>query len=127
MAESVTRYVRDRAGDAVRGIARYDESGYTLEYTRSDLDHGEVDRRVAALYEEVTWDWNPPEDQAMAALGDAYATLEVRAEAVIITLRIDDDEGLLLSLAPSVTNDLVEFLGEVLDRTRPDHGSPRDQ
>jgi len=121
--ESITAYAKERAGDALRVVARYDKAGYSVEHARSDLDRTDVDRRVAAVYDQLTWDWSPPEDEVMRAVGEAYATIQVRTDAVIVNLETGDAGGVLLSFSPSVTTDVVAFLGELLDRADADSAS----
>jgi hypothetical protein len=115
MNDSLVTYVEQQAGEYLRTVALYDDSGFEILYRRDDLGEARVTNRVQMVYDNITWDWNPDDDGLSTELGATQATLQVRNEAIIIQLVTGDTEGYLISLAPGAARNLTTFLKKCLD------------
>lgn len=114
--ESVVRYVRERAGDSLRVIAEYDRDGYEMAYLRDDLDREKVERRASVLHGYLSGSDRSEPDEVTTALGDPYASVQLRESAVIVNLVTEDRAGVLVSMETSVCRDLHGFVDECLAR-----------
>lgn len=115
MARSLVSFVERRAGDTLRAIAEYDNTEFELLYRRDDLPRSEITTRVETIHENITWAWNPSDDDVIAELGEKRATVQVRKDAVIIHLLEDVHQGYLIGLDPDAARNLTTFLGECLN------------
>ena len=115
MANSLVPFVEQRAGESLRAIAEYGKTDVDLIYYRDDLPKTEVSKRVNTIHNNITWAWNPGDDEIVSELGVKRATLQVREEAVIIHLLEEVNHGYLIGLEPDAARDLTTFLGECLN------------
>lgn len=116
MDNALVSYVRQQAGESLRAVAVYDDSGFEMLHRREDLAEHVVTGRVQMVYGNITWDWNPDDDDLSEELGATQATLQVREEAIIIQLVTSETGGYLISLAPGAARNLTTFLKNCLDQ-----------
>lgn len=116
MNNALVTYVRRQAGESLRAVAIYDDSSFEVLHRREDLAEHIVSGRVRMVYDNITWDWNPDDDDLSEELGATQATLQVREEAIIIQLVTSETGGYLISLAPDAARNLTTFLTNCLDQ-----------
>ena len=115
MAQSLVSFVERQAGESLRAIAEYDNADIELLYLRNDLHQREISDRVETIHDNITWVWNPKEDEkVISKLGEKRATVQVREDAVIIHLLAERKQGYLIGLEPDAARNLTTFLGECL-------------
>ncbi|GAB7012593.1 hypothetical protein [Halolamina salina] len=123
MTEELIAYLRRRAGSHLRAVAAYDESAWEITYLRDDLDRRMARERTEKIYGGVKTGLGPSgiEDE----MGERYATLQVRDEAVLLNLTWNETEGAIVGLEPEAASQLTGFIDECLKHGSPDSVSPR--
>lgn len=116
MAHTLVSFVQRRAGESLRAIAEYETADLDLLYYRDDLPKTEITERVDTIHDNITWAWNPGDEEVVSKLGAKRATVQVREEAVVIHLLKGVNHGYLIGLEPGAARNLTTFLGECLDR-----------
>ena len=114
MTDSLVAFVKQQAGESLRAIAHYEQTDFDLLYHRDDLATETVTQRVATIHDNITWAWNPRDDDLAAELGKTHATLQVRDDAIIIHLLETHKEGYLIGLEPDAARNLTTFLNQCL-------------
>lgn len=114
MTDSLVTFARQRAGEYLRAVAEYERTEFHLLYYRDDLDRATIAERVDTIHDNITWSWNPDDDEGVAALGEKRATLQIREQAVILHLLEGRHRGYLVGLDPAAARDLTSFVGECL-------------
>lgn len=112
MTEELVSYLERRAGSYLREVAVYDENAWEITYLREDLDKQMARERTEAIYGGIKAGLGPQglEDQ----IGERYATLQVRDEAVLLNLPWNSSEGAFVGLEPDAATQLTGFLDECL-------------
>lgn len=118
MGNSLVSFVHQRAGESLRAIAEYEQTDFDLLYYRDDLPRTTIRDRVETVHGNITWAWNPDDDddEVVAELGKKRATVQVRDEVIIIHLLEGVNHGYLIGLEPDAARNLTTFLGECLNR-----------
>ncbi|AHG05307.1 hypothetical protein HALDL1_11330 [Halobacterium sp. DL1] len=119
--ESLVEYLQDRAGGHLRGVVRYDGSGFDVVYVRDGLDGDAFRARVSNIHESIVG--QPAAEIGDETFGKAYATLSVRKHAVVLNFRREPRSGILVGLDPEAARQLVAFIHESMERGLPE-GSP---
>lgn len=114
MGNSLVSFVEQRAGDSLRAVAKYEKADFDLLYYRDDLQKHTITKRVDTIHGNITWAWNPDEEEVASELGEKRATLQIREEAVVIHLLETAHQGYLIGLEPDAARNLTTFLGECL-------------
>lgn len=122
--ERLAEYLRDRAGENLRGVIEYDGDGYEINYMREDLDADAFRQRVEYAYTRILQ--GQTNESELAAFGKSYATLSVREYAVILNLRRTPTEGILVGLDPGAARQLVSFIHDSLEHAFPE-GDPSER
>lgn len=113
---ALIEYLENRADDYLRAVGQYDGDSHELEYVREGLDGSKIQQRFDALHANITWSWNPPEDETLETLGEKYATVHLREKVVIVHLVVGEEEGILVGLNPEAALDLNTFVVECLEQ-----------
>lgn len=119
--DRLTEYLRRRAGDYLRGVVQYDDESFEVIYVRDGLSTDAFHQRVAHIHNSIIE--RPTPGTEAESFGKPYATLSVREHAVVLNLRWNSDEGLLVGLEPDAARDLVAFIDETMEHGLPE-GSP---
>lgn len=114
----LTEYLRQRAGDYLRGVVQYDDESFEVIYVRDGLDTDAFRQRVDHIHTNIVD--RPTPKTGQESFGKPYATLSVREHAVVINLRWNSTEGLLVGLEPDAARDLVAFIHEAMEHGLPD-------
>lgn len=87
------------------------ETPWIILPTREDLGKSDMYDRVQAIHRAVQ-----PRDgeSVLDELGAAYATVQMREDAVILHFPMGDGSGYLVGLEPDVARDLSSFISDCL-------------
>lgn len=112
MTEELVSYLEGRAGSHLREVAVYDENSWEIMYLREDLDKQIAQERIEQIYTGVKAGLGPQELEH--EVGERYATLQVREDAVLLNLPWDRSEGSFVGLEPGAASQLMGFIDECL-------------
>lgn len=116
--DRLTEYLRHRAGNNLRGVVQYDDEAFEVIYVRDGLDTDAFRKRVEHIHTSIVE--RPAPQTGDDSFGKPYATLSVREHAVVLNLRWNASEGLLVGLEPDAARDLVAFIHETMERGLPE-------
>ena len=116
MANSLVSFLEQRAGDSLRAVAKYQNENVNLLYYREDLQQNTMLNRTKTIHDNITWDWNPEEDEVTSELGEKQATVQIREESVIIHLLEEENLGYIIGLEPDAARSLTTFVGACVDQ-----------
>ncbi|MFB6154691.1 MAG: hypothetical protein ABEJ22_02275 [Haloferacaceae archaeon] len=102
-----------RAGDGLRVVAEYDDSGFSLVYVRDDIEREEVSAVAEEVYRNL---WHSGGEHSLVddRLGRLTASVQLRERAVTIALRREDG-GVFVSMERSVARNLDLFTQQCLE------------
>jgi hypothetical protein len=108
-SERLLEYVQTRAGEHFRGFATYGRDGVELLAARDGLDEGQMDDRIEELHRAIR---TGDEFDAVETLGPPSAVIQLRSEAVLVNVPVDDERGYLLGMEPEAARNLHSFVSE---------------
>jgi hypothetical protein len=124
-AERFTSYCRERAGERLRSVVAYDESGYELVFLREDLraryDEGQFDwliGRASAVHEEIH-----AAGAQDSPLGTAQATVHYFENAFVVQLVMGAYRGYFATFDSRVGQALGDFIDNCLQCVHTDERS----
>jgi hypothetical protein len=108
--------VRGRAGDALRGVVRYDEDGYTALYVREDVQTDELREVFPSLVARMRSDEPVVPSEVYGAFGATQATVELHENAALVHFSREETggRGLLVSLDRDVAQGLGTFVDDCM-------------
>jgi hypothetical protein len=115
--DELVAFVEERAGEALRVIAEIEQPDYTVHHRRDDLRRDAVVERMNRIHGERTVAWNMGTGDALAGVGEKRASVEIREEAVIVHLLVENGRRYVLEFEHSAARNLTSFLGECFERT----------
>lgn len=115
-AEQFLEYLQSQAGPALRVVSWYDADDCGDLYVRDDLDRQAVIERVSFLSERLQRGSGPIEGSPLEALGDEWATVQVRDKAIILRFPLGRTQGLLVSIDVEAARNLHGFVMGCYDR-----------
>ncbi|MDY6819677.1 MAG: hypothetical protein SVG88_13540 [Halobacteriales archaeon] len=106
-------FLRERAGELLRGVARYDSQEYRLTYRRQDIDPEVAHECLRTIYQnlQTARGDESPLDQH---LGAKQANVQVRENGVVIALFESSSKGVLIALDPEASQELISFIQRCL-------------
>lgn len=109
MGADLAEYISRRANDSFRGLARYSGDDLEVVHSRDDLEERDMRERAETIHRAVR-----PRGAAYALdeLGETRATVQMRADAVILHFPVDGDTGYLVGLEPDIARDLSSFIDD---------------
>lgn len=111
MTPELADYLSRRASDGFRGLARYEGDDVEVLHTRRDLGRTEMYERARAIHRAVQL---RDGESVLDELGAAYATVQLREDAVILHFPMGDARGYLVGLEPDVARDLSSFVTDCI-------------
>lgn len=111
----LVEFLERRAGDHLRAAGECEGRKADLWYVREDIDCEAITSRFRRIHDNITWSWNPPEEELDETLGAKRASLQIRQHAVIIYLPTADDTGVIIGLEPDAATALNTFVGQCLE------------
>lgn len=111
MSPELADYLSKRASDAFRGLARYESDDVEVLHTRADLGRADMYDRAQAIHRAVQ---SRDGESVLDELGAAYATVQMREDAVILHFPMGDGRGYLVGLEPQIARDLSSFISDCI-------------
>jgi hypothetical protein len=111
--EELVAYVKDVAGEYLRGVLAYDENGFDVLYIREDVMEVRTDDPALSADLPVIHDLALAEERLPAevsAFGRFHATVRVFDDAVLIQLVSGENQGYGISLDPEAARQLNRFV-----------------
>lgn len=108
-------FLQRRAGDHLRGVARYDGNETDVEYLREDIKEHRLTSQVDRMLRRLRPESDPDEERAFP-FGDLYVTLRRFDEAIVLHFPIGSDRGIVVALEPKVSRDSNTFTDECFER-----------
>ena len=108
-------YLKDTAGDSLRGVAVYDSTGYESLYVRDDVqaEHFEleVDKMIDRLRQE-----SQVRDLRDFPFDELNGTVRSFGEALVMHFPRTRERGTVITFDPEVARQLNTFMSECLQR-----------
>jgi len=114
--ETLVEFVRNAAGDRLRGVVRYREDDYRFLYDRPDAgwsDNESAD--VEAFVEQFRYaELEESERADRLNVGNHHATVRLYDRAVVVHFPQGEERGTLVTLDPEAAADLASFVSSCL-------------
>lgn len=114
ISQSLSRYLNERVGNVLRGVAHYRQSEFEIVYLRDDIQkqrhHEEVEQMLTRIKHE-----GAAEEEQSFPFGHLHATLRIFDETIFIHFPIENQTGVVVALEPEVARSLNSFVGDCLD------------
>lgn len=111
----LTSYLKDTAGDYLRGVVSYNGNEYDIQFIRDDLRErrlkSEVDKMIDRLREE-----SRSREHRAFPFGNLNGTVRSFEEAMVIHFPSTQSRGTVVTLDPEIARQLNTFVGSCLDR-----------
>ena len=114
ISKTLARYLDDRVGDLLRGVAHYQEDEFTVVYLRDDIRKQRHHDEIAQMLSRITHEGTAEEEQSFP-FGHLHATLRVFDETIFLHFPIENRTGVVVALEPEVAQSLNSFVGDCLD------------
>ena len=105
----LVRLLRERTGEALRGVISYDADDIDVLYVREDLATGELREALPEGIRRLR-ERGPIVPETYATFGDYRATTEVYDGAVLLDFPTAERAGVLVTLNPDAATQLSEFV-----------------
>lgn len=114
--DALTTYLKQEAGEYLRGVVSYEDDEYDIQYIRDDLRtrrlKSEVDKMIDRLQQELR-----PAERRAFPFGDVNSTVRSFEEAMVLHFPKTQGRGTVVTLDPEVARQLNTFIGSCLERT----------
>lgn len=111
----LVEYLEDRAGEYLRGVARYRRDSTDVLYLREDIRRNRLRSQIDRMLKRVEPEATAAEERAFP-FGDLYVTVRRFEEAIVMHFPTGNRRGVLVALEPDTARDLNTFTTECLDR-----------
>jgi hypothetical protein len=117
----IVRFLKQRAGDNLRGVAHYHEDGYELLYVRDDVARRYDDDRFAELFSTIREEMSErAQQESVYELGRLHCTVRLFDEGIVLNFSQGDRLGTSVSLDPEAASNLTTFAYECIRRLHRD-------
>jgi len=106
--DDLTEYLVDRIDQDLRGVVEYDEMDTKTLHLRDDIQQSRVQNQIGQILQRLKPETAQAEEAAFQ-LGNLHVTVRCFGDAVILHFPTGRDEGVIVSLEPSVASDLTAF------------------
>ncbi|USZ69850.1 hypothetical protein NGM10_15710 (plasmid) [Halorussus salilacus] len=113
--EGLIRFLRERTGECLRGVGRYDADGYEVLYVRPGLERETLDSEVERMVTHLRSESRPREVRSFP-YGDLDGTVRSFEEAVVMHFPLTQERGVVVTLEPDVARQLTTFMRECIER-----------
>lgn len=114
VSQRLSRFLNDRVGDLLRGVAHYQDDEFTVVYLRDDIreerHRDEIEQMLTRVLDEGTI-----EEEQSFPFGHLHATLRIFDETIFMHFPIENRRGIVVALEPEVAQSLNSFVGDCLD------------
>lgn len=114
ISRTLSTYLNERIGDLLRGVAHYQEDGFTVVYLREDIQETRHREEVNKMLQRIRHEGTAEEEQSFP-FGHLHATLRVFDETIFMHFPIENQTGVVVALEPEVARSLNSFVGDCLD------------
>lgn len=114
VSNSLARYLNDRVGDLLRGVAHYREDEFTVVYLRDDVREERHRDEVGQMLNRIKHEGTAKEEQSFP-FGHLHATLRIFDQTILLHFPIENQTGVVVALEPEVARSLNSFVGDCLD------------
>lgn len=111
----LTGFLEKRAGELLRGIARYEGNSSDVLYLRDDVKRQRMRSEIDRILNRVRAESSPKEERSFP-FGDLHATVRAFDDATILHFPTGVDRGVVVSLEPGAAQDLNTFVGKCLEQ-----------
>ena len=111
--EELVTFMKDVAGEHLRGVLAYDENGFDVVYIREDIMQNRSGDASLADDLPVIHDLAMAEERLPAevsSFGRYHATVRVFEQAVLVQLVVGESRGFGISLDPAAARQLSNFV-----------------
>lgn len=109
-------FLRDRAGEHLRGVVRYDRDSHELLYRRRDVGRAFSDDDLARVVDDLRrGSADPHRLDGMNARGELCCTVRVFDAAVELHFPHAPDAGTVVALEPKAATRLRAFVDDCID------------
>ena len=113
--EELVAFLKQRAGDALRGVAHYYEDGYELLYVRDDVAHRYTDDHFEQLFGTIREEMSEQTVQESAYnLGTLHCTMRLFDDGIVLNFSQGERVGTSVSLDPEAASNLTTFTYECI-------------
>jgi len=105
---NLTTYLIDRIGQDLRGVVEYDEMDTITLHLRDDIQNSRVQDQIDQILQRLKSETERAEEAAFQ-LGDLHVSVRCFEDAVILHFPTGREEGVVVSVEPSVASDLTSF------------------
>lgn len=108
-------YLRNQAGDYLRGVARYDSGGHSVIYLRDNLRSRRFKSDVSQMIDRLKQETRARENRAFP-FTDLHGTVRLFEEAMVMHYPHTQERGTVITLDPEVGQNLSTFMHECEER-----------
>jgi hypothetical protein len=114
--DALVEFLREAAGDRLRGVVRYRADDYRFLFDREDAGWGPSEQADLETFVDQFRHAELEEAERTDALnvGNHHATVRLYDEAVVLHFPQGEDVGTLVSLDPAAAASLAEFVSACL-------------
>lgn len=114
-SETLTPYLKNAAGEYLRGVVWYEGDEYDIRFIRDDLRTQRLKSEVDEMIDRLRGESRVSERRAFP-FGEVNATVRSFEEAMVMHFPSTQGRGTVVTLDPEVTRQLNTFVGNCLER-----------
>jgi len=111
----LVQYLRDRVGNALRGVIRYHQGTSDVLYLRDDVREVRLQSQIDRMLSRLEPESHSAEEEAFP-FGDLYVTVRRFEKAIIMHFPTGNNRGVAVSLEPETAHNLNTFTTECLQQ-----------
>ena len=113
--EELTPYLKQTAGEYLRGVVDYDGDEYEVQYIRDDLRKARLKSEVDKMVDRLRKESRSAERRAFP-FGEVNGTVRSLEKAMVMHFPDTQGRGTIVTLDPEVARQLNTFIGSCLKR-----------
>lgn len=111
----LTPYLKETAGEYLRGVVSYEGEEYEIHHIRDDLRTQRLKSEVDTMIDRLRRESRPGERRAFP-FGEVNGTVRSFEEAMVMHFPNTQGRGTVVTFDPDVARQLNTFIGSCLDR-----------
>lgn len=113
--EELTPYLKETAGEYLRGVVSYEGDEYEIRYIRDDLRTQRLKSEVDKMIDRLRRESRPGERRAFP-FGEMNGIVRLFEEALVMHFPSTQGRGTVVTFEPDVARQFNTFIGSCLDR-----------
>lgn len=113
--QDLLRYLKDQAGEYLRGVAVYTTDDYKIVYLRDDIRSPRFESEADAIITRIRQESRVREHRSFP-FDDLRGTVRAFGDAMVMHFPRTQERGTVITLDPGVARDLNTFMGGCLKR-----------